>query len=139
MLGCVICDAAFILSAILYFCSPCRHVTFTVAAPIEPPVEVQIERKSDHSVYVKWRGVSTTNEEEPLEGYKVSTINKGEPLEGYKVSTTNEEEPLEGYKVSTTNEEEPLEGYKVSTTKRLHCCVFNVTALYTLRCVQVRV
>lgn len=31
-----------------------------------------MERRSDHSIYLKWRGVSTTNEEEPLEGYKVA-------------------------------------------------------------------
>lgn len=43
-----------------------------ILAPIEPPVEVTVTRKSDHAVSVWWRGVSTTNVEEPLEGYKVS-------------------------------------------------------------------
>ena len=44
---------------------------FTLSAPIDMPVEVQIEKRSSTSIFVNWRGVSTTQLEEPLEGYKV--------------------------------------------------------------------
>lgn len=40
-------------------------------APINMPVEVQVLRKSGTAIEVSFRGVSTTSEEEPLEGYKV--------------------------------------------------------------------
>lgn len=44
-----------------------------VSAPINPPVEVKVTRLSSWSISVWWRGVSTNQLEEPLEGYKVST------------------------------------------------------------------
>ncbi|ELT90327.1 hypothetical protein CAPTEDRAFT_180331 [Capitella teleta] len=49
-------------------------------APINMPVEVQVLRKSGTAIEVSFRGVSTTSEEEPLEGYKVRIWADGEHL-----------------------------------------------------------
>jgi len=46
-------------------------------SPINMPVEVQIERKSMHGIHVRWRGVSTTQIEEPLMGYAVRIWRQG--------------------------------------------------------------
>ena len=43
----------------------------SVIAPINQPVEVHVYQLSDTSIHVTFRGVSTTNVEEPLIGYKV--------------------------------------------------------------------
>ena len=40
--------------------------------PMEAPQEVHVFVEGSRSVRVKWRGVSTGIEEEPLEGYIVS-------------------------------------------------------------------
>jgi len=47
-------------------------------APINQPVEVRVTKVDDASVDVWWRGVSTTQEEEPLEGYAVKIWREGE-------------------------------------------------------------
>ena len=45
------------------------------AAPMEAPQEVKVYVEGSRSVRVKWRGVSTGINEEPLEGYIVSVRN----------------------------------------------------------------
>ena len=41
-------------------------------APKNAPTEVHVEDVSDTTINVKWRGVQTNQEEEPLQGYYVS-------------------------------------------------------------------
>ena len=43
-----------------------------VSAPMDAPVEVSLKSVGPNSVFVQWRGVSTDQNEEPLEGYEVS-------------------------------------------------------------------
>jgi receptor-type tyrosine-protein phosphatase gamma len=44
-------------------------------APKEAPQEVYLSITSDEEIQLEWRGVSTTIDEEPLEGYKVRLHN----------------------------------------------------------------
>lgn len=53
-------------------------------APLNMPVEVEVNRRSESTIFVKWRGVSTNQLEEPLEGYKVRIWRDGEEI---KVAT----------------------------------------------------
>ena len=43
-----------------------------VSAPMDAPVEVSLRSVGPNSIFVKWRGVSTDQQEEPLEGYQVN-------------------------------------------------------------------
>ena len=44
---------------------------YIIAAPLNAPTEVWIEQIGYGAIRVHWRGVSTDQEEEPLQGYKV--------------------------------------------------------------------
>nr|AUG84451.1 contactin [Platynereis dumerilii] len=48
------------------------------SAPMNQPTEVHVEVHGDNSIHVRWRGVSTSIFEEPLEGYKVRYWKNGE-------------------------------------------------------------
>ena len=41
-------------------------------APLSQPVEIEVKKRSDTAIHIFWRGFSTTQLEEPLEGYKVN-------------------------------------------------------------------
>ena len=43
----------------------------SIAAPSDYPTFVYVYPRSEHSVYVRWRGISTRSYEESLEGYIV--------------------------------------------------------------------
>ena len=47
------------------------HNCLLFLAPINQPTEVRVKKIDDASVWVWWRGVSTDQTEEPLEGYMV--------------------------------------------------------------------
>jgi len=47
-----------------------------VLAPMDAPVEVSLRSVGPNSVFVKWRGVSTDQQEEPLEGYQVNSLQR---------------------------------------------------------------
>ena len=54
-----------------------RSRAVCVAAPMYAPTEVSVSTVDYESIYVKWRGVSTEQNEEPLEGYKVRCVPHG--------------------------------------------------------------
>lgn len=51
-----------------------------LSAPMDAPVEVSLRTVSTNAVFVKWRGVSTDQDEEPLEGYKIYYWRQGENI-----------------------------------------------------------
>ena len=44
-----------------------------ILAPKEAPTEVHVNIVDHNTIEVDWRGVSTDQSEEPLQGYKVSS------------------------------------------------------------------
>ena len=46
-------------------------ISFHSVAPLEAPTEVFVDAVSKSRIFVRWRGVSTKQGEEPLSGYKV--------------------------------------------------------------------
>ena len=56
-------------------CSYCSH-TRTISAPGDYPTHIEVHPHSEHSVLVKWRGVTTHFDEESLDGYIVSILQK---------------------------------------------------------------
>ena len=59
----------------IYHPCPCP-----LSAPMDAPVEVSLRTVSTNAVFVKWRGVSTDQDEEPLEGYKIYYWRQGENI-----------------------------------------------------------